>query len=115
MQVLRTPDERFADLEGYDFAPHYATVTDNDGTALRIHYVDEGPRDAAPILLMHGDQDTVVLLDHSVLMKNALERAGKSVELLTFEGENHYFYRPQSRLRMLEALDGFLSKHLPAS
>ncbi|MDP2215520.1 S9 family peptidase [Phenylobacterium sp.] len=69
----------------------------------------------APILLMHGDQDAVVLLDHSVLMKNALERAGKTVELLTFEGENHYFYRPQSRVRMLEALDGFLSKHLPAS
>ncbi|WP_305282085.1 S9 family peptidase [Phenylobacterium sp.] len=69
----------------------------------------------APILLMHGEQDTVVLLDHSVLMKNALERAGKSVELLTFEGENHYFYRPQSRARMLEALDGFLATHLPAS
>lgn len=55
MQVLRTPDERFANLEGYDFAPHYAIVTDDDGTALRIHYVDEGPRDAAPILLMHGN------------------------------------------------------------
>lgn len=69
----------------------------------------------APILLMHGEQDAVVLLDHSVLMKNALEQAGKSVELLTFEGENHYFYRPQSRARMLEALEGFLTAHLPAS
>jgi dipeptidyl aminopeptidase/acylaminoacyl peptidase len=69
----------------------------------------------APILLMHGEQDTVVLLDHSVLMKNALEQAGKPVELITFEGENHFFYRPQSRARMLEALEGFLSAHLPAS
>ncbi|MDP1626399.1 haloalkane dehalogenase [Parvibaculum sp.] len=55
MDVLRTPDERFAKLEGYDFAPHYFTVTDEDGTPVRIHYVDEGPADAKPILLMHGN------------------------------------------------------------
>jgi len=55
MRVLRTPNERFADLPDYPFAPHYLTVTDADGTDLRIHYVDEGPRDAAPILLMHGE------------------------------------------------------------
>ena len=55
MKVLRTPDERFADLADYPFAPHYLNVADADGTALRIHYVDDGPRDAAPILLMHGE------------------------------------------------------------
>jgi haloalkane dehalogenase len=55
MEVLRTPDERFVGLADYPFAPHYLTVTDADGTDLRIHYVDEGPRDAAPILLMHGE------------------------------------------------------------
>ena len=55
MKVLHTPDERFADLEGYAFEPHYIHVTDEDGTAIRIHHVDEGPRDAAPILLMHGN------------------------------------------------------------
>ncbi len=55
MQILRTPDDRFVGLPGYDFAPHYLTVTDADGTDLRIHYLDEGPRDAAPVLLMHGE------------------------------------------------------------
>jgi haloalkane dehalogenase len=55
MRVLRTPDQRFAALEGYSFAPHYTEVRDGDGTPLRIHHVDEGPRDAAPILLMHGN------------------------------------------------------------
>jgi haloalkane dehalogenase len=50
MESLRTPDERFAGLPGYDFAPHYAEV---DG--LRVHYVDEGPRDAAPVLMLHGE------------------------------------------------------------
>jgi haloalkane dehalogenase len=50
METLRTPDERFANLPGYPFAPHY---TEADG--LRIHYVDEGPRDAAPVLMLHGE------------------------------------------------------------
>lgn len=48
--VLRTPDERFANLADFPFEPHYAQV---DG--LRVHYLDEGPRDADPILLMHGE------------------------------------------------------------
>jgi haloalkane dehalogenase len=50
MDILRTPDERFHGLPGYDFTPHYVEV---DG--LRIHYLDEGPRDAAPVLLLHGE------------------------------------------------------------
>lgn len=48
--VLRMPDERFENLPDYDFAPHYVEI---DG--LRLHYIDEGPADAAPILLMHGE------------------------------------------------------------
>ena len=45
MKVLRTPDERFAALPGYPFEPHYSEVPDGDGGTLRIHYVDEGPRE----------------------------------------------------------------------
>jgi haloalkane dehalogenase len=55
MKILRTPDDRFGNLADYPFAPHYTTVTDPDGTSLRIHFVDEGPRDAAPVLLVHGE------------------------------------------------------------
>jgi haloalkane dehalogenase len=56
MKVLRTPDDRFAGIADYPFAPHYAEVTDKDtGTQLRLHYIDEGPRDAPPVLLMHGE------------------------------------------------------------
>src|SRR6185312_15098936 len=50
VEILRTPDERFANLPDYPFAPHYIDV---DG--VRIHYLDEGPSDAAPVLLMHGE------------------------------------------------------------
>jgi haloalkane dehalogenase len=55
VDVKRTPDERFRDLDGYPFAPRYAEVKADDGTALRVHYVDEGPRSAAPVVLMHGN------------------------------------------------------------
>lgn len=55
MQVLRTPDARFDGLAEWGFAPHYAQVADADGTQMRLHYVDEGPRDGAPVLLMHGE------------------------------------------------------------
>ncbi len=55
MKILRTPDSQFENLPGYAFEPHYANITDSDGTELRVHYIDEGPDDADPILLMHGN------------------------------------------------------------
>ncbi len=58
MDIVRTPDERFDGLPGYPFAPHYVDVPRGDGSAetLRIHVVDEGPRDAIEtVLLLHGE------------------------------------------------------------
>jgi haloalkane dehalogenase len=55
MEVLRTPDDRFASLPGYPFEPHYLEVPDGEGGELRVHYVDEGPGDADPVLLLHGE------------------------------------------------------------
>mgnify|MGYP000977575779 CR=1 FL=1 len=55
MQVLRTPDERFSALPDFPFEPHYCSIKDADGTDLRLAFIDEGPREAAPILLMHGE------------------------------------------------------------
>lgn len=42
MHVLRTPDERFAGLPGYAFAPHYVEVPDGEGATLRVHYLARG-------------------------------------------------------------------------
>jgi haloalkane dehalogenase len=50
VDVVRTSDDRFTSLPDYPFDPRYADVDDG----LRMHYVDEGPRDAAPVLLLHG-------------------------------------------------------------
>ena len=55
MQVLRTADERFAALPGYPFSPHYVEIPGGDGGMLRVHAVDEGPRGADPVLLLHGE------------------------------------------------------------
>jgi len=48
--VIRTPDARFENLSGYDFAPNYIEINN-----LRMHFVDEGPKDSKPILLLHGE------------------------------------------------------------
>src|SRR6516162_2513867 len=50
MDVLRTPDDRFRDLPGYSFTPHYL-----ESGGIRIHYVDEGSPAAAPVLMLHGE------------------------------------------------------------
>src|SRR5690606_37467027 len=56
MEILRTPDERFENLPGYDFEPHYVEVPNPDGgEPLQMHYVDEGRADAPPVLLLHGE------------------------------------------------------------
>ncbi|HET9501284.1 MAG TPA: haloalkane dehalogenase [Marmoricola sp.] len=50
MEILRTPDERFAAVTGW-FEPTYVTTSDG----LRMAVVDEGPRDATVVLLLHGE------------------------------------------------------------
>jgi len=55
LKVLRTPDAAFADLTDYPFAPHYLEVETPRAPPMRLHYLDEGPSHAAPILLLHGE------------------------------------------------------------
>ena len=66
MEILRTPDDRFENLPDFPYAPHYLEVDAGDGTPLRIACVDEGPRDAEPILLMHGNPTWAYLYRHMI-------------------------------------------------
>ncbi|HUY20972.1 MAG TPA: haloalkane dehalogenase [Acidimicrobiales bacterium] len=52
--VLRTPDERFAGLEGFPYEPHYVTVRAEGVEPLRMHYVESGPAESPVVLLVHG-------------------------------------------------------------
>ena len=55
MQTLRTPDERFADLPDFPYTPHYCEVDDDEGGTLRRAWIEAGPADADPILMLHGE------------------------------------------------------------
>jgi len=75
MKALRTPEERFADLPDYPFEPNYAEIRDGEGGTLRVHYLDEGPADAAPVLLVHGEPSWSYLYRHMVpILVNAGHR-----------------------------------------
>ncbi|HZP93458.1 MAG TPA: haloalkane dehalogenase [Burkholderiales bacterium] len=63
--VLRTPENRFEDLPGFGFAPRY--LEDLPGFAgLRLHYLDEGPREAAVFLCLHGEPTWSYLYRHMI-------------------------------------------------
>jgi haloalkane dehalogenase len=61
MQAIRTPDSAFVDLPDYPFEPHYVEI---DG--LRVHYVDEGPASAPPVLMLHGEPTWSYLYRHMI-------------------------------------------------
>ncbi len=55
MKAVRTPEDRFAVLPDFPYAPQYVDVDDGEGGRLRVAYVDEGPRDGQTVLLLHGE------------------------------------------------------------
>ena len=59
--ALRTPDDRFDDLPDYDFESRYLQL---DG--MRLHYLDEGPADAEPVLMLHGEPSWSYLYRHMI-------------------------------------------------
>ncbi|MFX1457514.1 MAG: haloalkane dehalogenase [Promethearchaeota archaeon] len=61
MELLRTPDERFKNLPDFPYEPHYLEIG-----GIRIHYVDEGPKDSEVVLLMHGEPSWSFLYRHMI-------------------------------------------------
>ena len=68
----------------------------------------------APVLLIHGEDDTVVDINHSVRMNRALSRAGKNVEFERLKGEDHWLSSGETRLATLKSLDRFVAAHIGA-
>jgi len=87
----------------------------NDRSLDRISPLWLADKADAPILLIHGDRDTVVRVDQSLDMAKALKDAGKPVELVTLDGEDHSLSRSATRLQMLKAMVAFIEKNNPPS
>lgn len=66
MKVLRTPDSAFDGVTDFPFEPRYVEISDKGGTPLRVHYIDEGSRDAAPVLMLHGEPTWSYLYRHMI-------------------------------------------------
>lgn len=66
-----------------------------------------------PVLLIHGREDTVVPFEQSEIMERAMRRAGKDVELIALDGEDHHMTFPATRRRMLAETIRFLEEHNP--
>ena len=64
MDVLRTPEDRFAALPGFGYEPRYVEVDSGDGGQLRVAYLDEGPATAQTVLLLHGEPSWSFLYRH---------------------------------------------------
>ncbi len=69
---------------------------------------------SAPILLIHGRDDTVVPYVHSSTMQGALRAAGKTVEFVTLDSEDHWLSHEKTRRQTLEASVAFVEKYNPA-
>ncbi len=55
MKTLRTPDDRFDDVPDFPYAPRYCEISDGEGGTLRVAWVEDGPEDADPVLMLHGE------------------------------------------------------------
>ncbi|HNS85948.1 MAG TPA: S9 family peptidase [Parvularculaceae bacterium] len=66
----------------------------------------------APILLIHGRDDTVVPYSHAIRMHDALKAAKKSVELVELKGEDHWLSRAATRITTLEKSLEFIDRHI---
>ena len=67
----------------------------------------------APILLIHGKDDTTVPIEQSRIMERALKRAGKPVEFVELDSEDHYLSREPTRIAMLKAAIAFVEQYDP--
>lgn len=84
MKVLRTPDTRFQDLCDFPFGPHYLNIDDTEGGTLRVHYLDEGSSESAPVLLMHGEPTWSYLYRHMIPILTAAGHRVVAPDLVGF-------------------------------
>ena len=88
-----------------------AQLSDSDKLAAESPAL-HADRVKAPILLMHSDKDVTVYLQQSEAERDALERAGKKVEFVKMEGDDHYLLHTPTRVQMLKTVEAFLAANI---
>jgi dipeptidyl aminopeptidase/acylaminoacyl peptidase len=107
-------DRQHSDISAQRYWDRYMGVTRQDDPVLsRISPIDHVDAITIPILLIHGKDDTTVPFEQSLMMAEALKHAGKPVDLIALESEDHYLSRGETRLQMLQASIDFLEKNNP--
>jgi haloalkane dehalogenase len=110
LSFVRTPDDRFANLPGYSFAPHYVQVE-----GLRMHYLDEGPRDGAVVLLLHGEPSWSYLYRKMIPLLVAAGHRVIAPDLIGFGRSDklvsQHDYSANFHIRTVSALIGALDIH----
>ena len=66
MRILRSASGLTAGLADYPFESHYVEVPSGGGQMIRMHYIDEGPRDQPPVVFVHGNPSWSYIWRHSV-------------------------------------------------
>ncbi|MBA3810347.1 MAG: S9 family peptidase [Caulobacteraceae bacterium] len=90
------------------------TTSDGDGSLKALSPARLAAKADAPVLLIHGRDDTTVAISQSRNMRAALAGAGKAVELIELAGEDHYLSTQATRVQMLAAVTAFVEKNNPA-
>jgi haloalkane dehalogenase len=105
MSILRTPDERFADLPEFPFAPHYVEVGGR-----RVHYLDEGKSEGETILCLHGEPSWSFLYRKMIPLLAVWCRV-LAMDFIGFGRSDKYSEREAYSFRMhLNTLAGFIQK-----
>jgi len=89
------------------------TTSSSDSRLSAITPASLADKADAPILLIHGNKDTVVPIDQSETMESALRRAGKPVEFVKMDNEDHWLSREETRIAMLKSAVAFVEKYNP--
>ncbi len=86
---------------------------DDKGKLKRVSPINSVEKVAAPVLIIHGDDDTVVPIVQSKIMHKALKKADKNSRFVVLKDEDHWLSRSDTRLQMVQEIDKFLKQHNP--
>ncbi len=111
--LVQTRRDRSAESSAFRYWSMVIGDLDKDLAAIEaVAPVNLAANFKAPVLLIHGTDDTVVLMKQSDLMEDALKKAGKNVTYLKLKGDDHNLSYTENRRAALEAMSSFVAKNI---